>query len=387
MGIWRHNDIAQLGFGCMRLPQKRHESEEEIDLDEFCQMVDLFLEAGFTYFDTARGYHNGDGEGALKKALVDRYPRESFQLATKLSAFLAPNAQKAQEMFFISLEDTKAGYFDRYLLHNLGGSRTQSFNNYGIWDFVTQQKSAGLIEELGFSFHDSAEALELLLQEHTNMDFVQLQINYADWDDEFIQARACYEVAQNYDLDVLVMEPVKGGLLVDLPFECAALFDGFNEGAALATPVSYALRFAASLKGVSTVLSGMSNLEQMKENIAIMSKAQPVKQDERALLKECAAILHKTKMITCTRCGYCTQVCPQGIRIPQVCNALNVYTIYGDLERARQSYLWALPGKASLCIACGACERVCPQKLSIRVALEAGASLLETSAGQDIQFD
>ncbi|MEG0376681.1 MAG: aldo/keto reductase, partial [Raoultibacter sp.] len=210
-------DIAKLGFGFMRLPMTEAGEDSVIDIEQTKAMVDMFMDAGFTYFDTARAYHNGLSEAALKEALVDRYPRESFQIATKLPAWLAKNADHARAMFNKSLEQSGAGYFDFYLLHNLGESRTACFDEYGLWDFAREQKEAGLIKNLGFSIHDKAEEFERILHEHPYFDFVQLQINYADWESDSIESRKCYEIARAHGLPVIIMEPIKGGSLVKLP--------------------------------------------------------------------------------------------------------------------------------------------------------------------------
>ena len=247
--------IRKLGFGLMRLPMLG----EEVDLEQTKQMVDLFMEAGFTYFDTAYGYLGGKSEKAVKTALVERYPRESFQLATKLPAWAGPKtAEEAKQMFYTSLERTGAGYFDFYLLHNLGNERTKFFDEWKIWDFVADLKKQGLIKHIGFSMHDSADALEAQLQAHPETEFVQLQINYADWDNDSVQSRKCYEVARKYGKSVIIMEPVKGGYLASLPEKVA---EPLHRLAPEVSDSSWAIRYAASLDGLITVLSGMSTVE------------------------------------------------------------------------------------------------------------------------------
>lgn len=248
-------NIPKLGFGFMRLPVIEGDENATIDIEQVKRMVDVFMGAGFTYFDTARGYHGGKSEAALKRALIERYPRESFQVATKLPAWMAADAEEARSMFETSLVESGAGYFDFYLLHNLGESRSALFEDYGLWDFAREQKDAGLIRNLGFSFHDKADEFERILEAHPDVDFVQLQINYADWDSESIESRKCYEIARSRGLPVVVMEPIKGGSLVKLPESVAAILNEADPSASLA---SWALRFAASLPGIVTVLSGMS---------------------------------------------------------------------------------------------------------------------------------
>ena len=251
-----YESIPKLGFGLMRLPM----IGEEVDIEQVKQMVDMFLEAGFTYFDTAYGYIDGKSEAAIKEALVDRYPREKYQLATKLPAWAGADADEAKAMFDTSLERTGAGYFDFYLLHNLGEHRSKAFDEFGIWDYLAEKKASGLIRNLGFSFHDKAHLLDEILTAHPEMDFVQLQINYADWENPTIESRLCYETARKHGKEVVIMEPVKGGNLAKLPESLEAIFKEINPDASIS---SWAIRYAASLEGIVTVLSGMSNLEQM----------------------------------------------------------------------------------------------------------------------------
>ena len=256
-------DVPKLGFGLMRLPM----IEGKIDIEQVKTMVDMFLEKGFTYFDTAYGYANGESEKAAKIALVDRYPRDSFFLATKLPAWAGPKtAEEARQMFYTSLERTGAGYFDYYLLHNVGESRTAYFDKYDIWEFLKERKAEGLIKHLGFSFHDKADVLESVLTAHPDMEFVQLQINYADWDNPSIESRKCYEVARKHGKPVIIMEPVKGGILASPPPSVTKILSDADPSA---SPASWGIRFAASLEGVITVLSGMSNIEQMAETCHI----------------------------------------------------------------------------------------------------------------------
>lgn len=362
----KRTTLAPLGFGCMRLPLLGSSENHEIDMDQLCNMVDTFLDAGFTYFDTARGYHQGGGEGALKRALVDRYARADYLFATKLPAYLATNKEAAQDMFFTSLEDTQAEYFDYYLFHNLGGTRTTIYDTYELWNFADRLKKGGLIDKFGFSFHGTAQELEAIVQQHEGIDFVQLQINYADWNDPLVQSKKCYNIARTHGLEVIVMEPIKGGLLIDLPPQAKACFHKADSKALLA---SWALRFAASLEGVSMVLSGMSSQEQMNQNTKIMNTARPLKATDYEVIREAQAVIAETREVACTNCGYCIDVCPQKVCIPRALNALNILTVHGDVHKAQQAYLWALPGKASLCTGCQTCETVCPQSLTIVEAL------------------
>lgn len=350
----------KLGFGFMRLPM----TDGEVDVEKAKEMVDLFMEGGFDYFDTSWGYIDGKSESALKEALVDRYPREQFRIGTKLQAWLANSETEAKAMFDTSLMRTGAGYFDCYLLHNLGDSRTASYDRFGIWDFLAEKKEKGLIKRLGFSYHDNAEKLDELLKQHPEMDFVQLQINYADWDSQDIQARKCYEVARAHRKPIIVMEPVKGGLLAELPKEAV---DILKKAAPKRSCSHWALGFAASLEGVELVLSGMANAEQMKENITFMKNFQPLSKQETDILMEVAKILRKRPGIPCTACGYCTKGCPQNIAIPKLFQAYNTELQYEVDKKGTYDFYttYTHQGKASDCIRCGQCEVACPQHIKI----------------------
>ena len=283
--------MKKLGFGLMRLPMLG----EEVDIEQVKQMVDLFLERGFDYFDTAYGYIGGKSELAVKTALVERYPRESFKLATKLPAWAShvKTAEDAKAMLYTSLERTGAGYFDYYLMHSLGGTRTELYDNYDLWNFAAEQKAKGVLRRVGFSFHDNAEALEALLNAHPEVDFVQLQINYADWESESVQSRLCYETARRHGKEVIVMEPVKGGSLANLPEATAKPMRDFAPDASLS---SWAIRYAASLDGVLTVLSGMSTLAQVEDNTSYM-------QDFQLLSEKEYEIIHCMKQPSAIQCG------------------------------------------------------------------------------------
>ena len=372
-------DTPKLGFGLMRLPAVEG-SPDEIDLAQVCQMVDMFMEAGLTYYDTAFVYgKNGASERAAKACLVDRYPRESFTLATKINAWLmAEDEEAAKAQFYTSLERTGAGYFDFYLLHALQSNTVQKYDEYHLWDYVTDLKKQGLIKNMGFSFHASPELLEKVLTEHPEVDFVQLQLNYADWEDPSVASRANYEVARRHNVPIVVMEPVKGGTLANPPAPVREILQAANPDVSLA---SWAIRYVASLPGILTVLSGMSNVEQMADNLSYMGKDafRPLSGTEQETIRKAQEALAAIPSIPCTGCSYCTAGCPQNIPIPDIFSARNKQMVYGNLEGGRRSYAMDTngKGKASDCIACGQCEDACPQRINIIERLQDCAEVFD----------
>jgi predicted aldo/keto reductase-like oxidoreductase len=340
-------------------------------------MVDKFLAAGFTYFDTAYGYNNGKSEEAARIALTDRHPREKFQLATKLPAWAgAKNAEEAKQMFFTSLKRTGAGYFDFYLLHNCGAERTKVFDDFGLWDFILELREKGLIKHAGFSFHDTADVLDDILIKHPETEFVQLQINYADWDSPTIQSRNCFEVAKKHRKPVIIMEPLKGGLLSKLTPPLANLLNEMNPHVSLS---SWALRFAASLDNVITVLSGMSDLGQMEDNLATLSDFHLLSAAEYAVIEKVRNELDAIENIPCTNCAYCVKGCPQEINIPAIFDVMNQYLVFSCLEPSKRLYGFYTRngGTAGKCAGCAQCESVCPQHIGIMQELKQVAAAFE----------
>lgn len=366
---------SKMGFGCMRLPLLDKNDPKSIDMLQFEQMVDAFMEAGNTYFDTAFVYHEGESEVALGKALVTRYPRESFTIATKCLAWALPNKEAAQECLDVSLKRLGTDYVDYYLLHNVGGKRTAKFDEYGMWDFAQEQKVAGKIRYVGFSIHDDAECLDRLLTAHPEMDFVQLQVNYLDWDDPKFDAKRLMEVAAAHGKPVIIMETARGGVLCKLPEDIAGILEEAKPGS---TPAEWAYRFCWNLPNVIAVLSGMSTIDQARENLASYRDNKPFDDSERAALEKVMGELRSMASVPCTACGYCIEGCPSHVKIPDIMALLNLEEMTRDREFVKGLYSWqAAEGRASECIRCGACEDMCPQGIGIIEQLERAAEQYE----------
>lgn len=348
----------------MRLPLNDPDNAKDIDKELTARMVDAFIGAGYTYFDTAYPYHRGASEKAFGELVADRYPRDAYTLTSKMPVWLINTDEDYETIFNKQLERTHAGYFDYYLLHAMGESRLEVTLKTGGYDFMKKKKEEGLIKHIGFSFHDKADVLERILKEHPEFEFVQLQLNYADWESETVQAGKCYEVCEKYGKPVIVMEPVKGGSLARVPDSVLSLMKEENPSASAA---SWALRFAASLPNVFMVLSGMSNMEQLEENIKLFDDMKPLNEREKAVIGKAVKILDESAAIKCTACRYCTEGCPAGIAIPDYFSIYNAMKVYGYVPSMSTMFsnLAASHGKPSDCIGCGQCEGACPQHLQI----------------------
>ena len=351
----------RLAFGLMRLPKN---PDGTIDVPQVSEMADRFIAAGGTYFDTAYVYDGGASEAAFKAAVADRYPRDAYTLATKLHAGIGQiDEAGAKQEFYTSLERTGAGYFDYYLLHAMQRSYYKKYDEYGLWDFVKEQKAKGFIRHWGFSFHADPDLLEELLTDHPDAEFVQLQINYADWENPGVASRRNWEICRRHGKPVMIMEPVKGGILADPIPEVRAVFDAFGADVSYA---SWALRFAAGLEGVHAVLSGMSNLAQMDDNLKTMKDYRPLDDKEMEVIHLAQRALDADKSIPCTACHYCTKGCPMEIPIPEIFNVINRRKGSPEFRTIREyTIVTEGRGKASDCVACGQCERACPQGLKI----------------------
>ncbi len=367
--------MGKLGFGMMRLPRINQETDE-IDIEQTKQMIDAYMASGLKYIDTAYVY-NGS-EDAVRKALVERYPRDSYYLADKLNAgkYAAKDEEEAKKELEISLERTGAGYFDFYLLHAVSKNNIDLYDQYGIWDFVKEKKAEGKIKHYGFSYHDGPELLDEILTKHPDVEFVQLQINYADWNSLTVQSKENYEVCVKHNKPVVVMEPIKGGTLANPPEKVREVLHDANPEVSIA---SWAVRYVASLPNVMVVLSGMSNMEQMEDNLSYMKDFKPLDESEHKVIENAQEILDSIEQIKCTACHYCTPGCPMKIQIPEIFAAMNRKLIFNNEKGALWAYNNAIKdhGKASECIQCGACEGACPQQLPIRDLLVQCAQSLE----------
>ena len=373
--------MKKLGFGMMRLPMPDAKIQDNVDLKQVCTMVDTFMERGFTYFDTAYMYHGGVSEHVVRDAVVARHPRESFTVADKMPVMRFKETDTAEDqarVFEEQLEKCGVEYFDYYLVHNLNARDYPTAQRLDTFGYLLQKKEEGKIRHLGFSYHDKAELLDRILTEHPEVEFVQLQINYLDWEDERVQSRKCYETVVKHGKKVVVMEPVKGGRLASVPEEVLQKMKAAHPDW---SPASWAIRFAASLEHVMMVLSGMSDMDQLCDNTAYMQNFVPLTDDEQKLLDEAAGIISAQPAIACTACRYCVDGCPRDIQIPDFFMLYNEDQLIlrggGSANREAYRKIADNHGLASACVDCKQCESACPQHLNITNFLQRVANTYE----------
>ena len=370
--------MKKLGFGLMRLPLLNNNDYGSVDVEQVKKMVDQFMENGFTYFDTAAPYHRGNSEVAFREAVAKRYPRTAYTITDKLSLFMIRDKSEFPAFFEGQLERLGVDYVDYYWLHGLGEPSYRQAEEWGAFQFVQNLKAAGKVKHIGLSFHDKAVLLDEILTKHPEMEYVQIQLNYLDWEDATVESQKCYEVAYKHRKPVIVMEPIKGGSLVNIPEEARRLFRKYAPNL---SDASWAVRFAATPANVMMVLSGMSNTEQMTDNISYMKQFQPLNEQEQEIVVQATEIIKGSIPIPCTACRYCVDDCPKKIAIP------DYFSIYNNLKRfggaqmmVAMTYYGNLTqthGKASDCVKCGKCESHCPQHLPIRKYLEDVAGAVE----------
>lgn len=371
--------VKKLGFGTMRLPLLNPDDPKSIDIEQFKKMADIFMDRGFCYFDTAYPYHEEESENAVRKAVIERFPRDKVVLADKMPILQVNSSDDYRKFFDTQLRRCGVEHFDYYLLHNMGRDRYGKTERLGGFQFIEEMKKKGYVKNIGFSYHDDADTLDAILTDHPEVDVVQLQINYLDWDGAVAQSGLCYDVAVRHNKKVIVMEPVKGGTLASLPENAMKAFADFYGSAALPSPASLAVRYAASLEHVKVVLSGMSSLAQLEDNTGYMQEFKPLSADERELVAKLTAILKSTIRVPCTGCRYCLEVCPQNINIPDYFGLLNLHAVTGKKTNMYYQRFSMNHSKASECLKCGLCEGNCPQHINIRDILDEFAELYETT--------
>ena len=373
--------MVKLGMGMMRLPLLDKNDETTVDYEQVNQMVDLYMGAGFNHFDTAYIYHEGIAEEVFKKCVAERYPRESFKIATKLPLFVITEESQLEPIFQQQLDSCGVDYFDYYMLHNVSGFTENAWKNVDLYSFIEKKKEEGFIKHIGLSTHGNAEFLEGILVEHPEIEFVLLQINYIDWEDEAIESRKCLEVARKYNKPVMIMEPYKGGFLADVPDEASKIMKEYNPDKSV---VSWAMRFVANLDDVCVVLTGASNLEQLENNIYEFNNADPLNDEEFEILKEVSEIINSNITVNCTKCRYCVDSCPESIDIAKIFDFYNKNNLLDedDWTQHGNAYLnySKLPnvGIASDCSECETCIEECPQQINIPEVLKDVAKTFET---------
>lgn len=368
--------MKKLGFGGMRLPLNNPEDPRDFDFPQLFSMVDSFLEQGFTYFDTAYMYHKYQSETAFRKALVERYPRDRYLLADKLPLSHLKQAEDMERYFNEQLEKCGVTYFDYYLLHNMTRTYYKTAAQLDAFSFIKEKKAQGKARRIGMSFHADAELLDQILTEHPELEFVQLQLNYIDWESPNIQSRLCYEVCLKHKKDVIVMEPVKGGTLANVPQEAEQLMRAYAPDS---SPASWAIRFAASKEAVIMVLSGMSDHSQLLDNTSYMREFIPLNQEETDIIRKATDIINSSIAVPCTGCGYCLEGCPKNIAIPQYFALYNQFEQFGEKSNSRYYYgnYKDTHGRAGDCIGCRKCETICPQHLPISETMKTLSGLFD----------
>ena len=373
--------MSKLGMGLMRLPLMDENDQTSIDYEEVNKMVDAYMDAGFDYFDTAFVYHEGVGEAAFRKCVVERYPRESFKIATKLPLFVITEESQLEPIFAQQLENCGVDYIDYYMLHNVSGFTENAWKNVDLYSFIQKKKEEGYIKHIGISTHGNAEFLEEILFEHPELEFVLLQINYLDWEDEGIESRKCLEVARKYNKQVMIMEPYKGGFLADVPEEAEKIMKEYNPNRSV---VSWAMRFVANLEDVEVVLTGASNLEQLESNIQEFNDADPLNDEEMEIISQVSEIINSNITVDCTKCRYCVDTCPEDIDIAKIFDLYNKHKLLETDEWTQfgNAYLNYSKldgvGIASDCIECENCIEECPQQINIPEVLKDVAKTFET---------
>lgn len=362
--------MKKLGFGLMRLPQTDPGDPGSVDVKALCRMADAFIEKGFIYFDTSYVYHNGKSETAFRDAVAKRHPREAYLIADKLPMFSITKTEQVLPIFEEQLQRCGVEYFDYYLLHALGKDTFRISEKIGAFEFAVKKKAEGKIKNIGFSFHDKANVLDDILTAHPEMEFVQLQINYIDWEDSGVEARKCFEVATKHKKPIIIMEPVKGGSLANVPKEAEEIFKAHNSKMSVA---SWAIRYAASLDNVAMVLSGMSSDAQLADNMSYMQEFKPLSKEEFEIINSVSQIIKTGIAIPCTACRYCVDGCSEKIPIPEL------FSIYNEFKKSGVVQNMPKGGAVSDCIACGNCEEHCPQHLPIRKYLESISTVLISS--------